>query len=87
MNGGYCLVQWKAVCRSKKDGGLGIRDLEVMNIALPNGGGIFCRIRLSTGTTILGICIILEENHFGRGDFFQTSFAMLEGCPGSKRYV
>jgi hypothetical protein len=29
-----CWVKWKDVCRPKKDGGLGIRDLQVMNISL-----------------------------------------------------
>lgn len=32
--GGHCLVQWKIVCRSKNEGGLGIKDLETMIIAL-----------------------------------------------------
>ncbi len=32
--GGQCLVQWKQVCRSRKEGGLGVLDLGVMNTAL-----------------------------------------------------
>ncbi len=34
IKGGQCLVQWKVVCRSKEVGGLGILDLENMNMAL-----------------------------------------------------
>ncbi len=34
VRGGQCLVQWKSVCRSKKDGGLGVLDLASMNAAL-----------------------------------------------------
>ncbi len=32
--GGHCLVQWKIVCRNRKDGGLGVLDLQAMNLAL-----------------------------------------------------
>ncbi|XP_020102569.1 uncharacterized protein LOC109720094 [Ananas comosus] len=31
---GACLVNWKSICKSKRDGGLGILDLESMNAAL-----------------------------------------------------
>ncbi len=31
---GQCLVAWKTVCKSKKQGGLGVLDLEGMNLAL-----------------------------------------------------
>lgn len=34
VSGGHCLVNWKTVCRSKKEGGLGVMALETMNIAL-----------------------------------------------------
>ncbi len=31
---GFCLVRWKTVCRNRKEGGLGVKDLESMNLAL-----------------------------------------------------
>ncbi len=34
VSGGHCLVRWKTICRSKKKGGLGVLDLEDMNVAL-----------------------------------------------------
>lgn len=42
--GGHCLVQWKTVCRSKKDGGLGVKDLRISRF-WRNGGGGFSRSR------------------------------------------
>lgn len=32
--GGACLVWWRSICKSKKEGRLGIKDLEAMNLAL-----------------------------------------------------
>ncbi len=32
--GGQCLVRWEIVCRSKDDGGLGVLNLDSMNLAL-----------------------------------------------------
>ncbi len=32
--GGQCLVRWQLVCRSRKEGGLGVLDLGNMNLAL-----------------------------------------------------
>ena len=34
QNGFHCLVNWGSVCRSKKQGGMGIKNLEQMNLAL-----------------------------------------------------
>lgn len=31
---GICWVSWKDLCRPKKEGGLGIKDLEAFNMAL-----------------------------------------------------
>ncbi|XP_020084915.1 uncharacterized protein LOC109707794 [Ananas comosus] len=34
ISGGSCLVSWKIICKSKREGGLGIKDMEAMNKAL-----------------------------------------------------
>jgi hypothetical protein len=34
VSGGHCLVNWKSVCRLKELGGLGVMNLENMNVAL-----------------------------------------------------
>ncbi len=34
VGGGQCLVNWKTVCRSTEEGGLGVLNLENMNVAL-----------------------------------------------------
>ena len=33
VSDGQCLASWMQVCRLKSSGGLGIQDLEIMNIA------------------------------------------------------
>ncbi|OAY63461.1 putative ribonuclease H protein [Ananas comosus] len=34
ISGGSCLVGWKTICKSKREGNLGIKDMETMNKAL-----------------------------------------------------
>ncbi|OAY63223.1 putative ribonuclease H protein, partial [Ananas comosus] len=34
ITGGACLVGWRSICKSKKEGGLGVKDMEAMNTAL-----------------------------------------------------
>lgn len=34
ISGGSCLIGWRSICKSKKEGGLGIKEMEAMNMAL-----------------------------------------------------
>jgi hypothetical protein len=55
--GGLCLVSWKQVCKQKKQGGLGIRDLRDFNIALLSKWWW----RLFNGKNIIWRNLVLEE--------------------------
>jgi hypothetical protein len=34
VQGGHCLVAWRSICKPKKFGGLGVRDLRLQGLAL-----------------------------------------------------
>ena len=64
----YHMVKWQAVCRPKTQGGLGIINSKLMNIAL------MCKWiwKMTQGETGLWIDL-LRAKYFPRGDFFDAA--------------